>query len=318
MLAGAIALAVGACTPTARLDTSTPARFSATVAEAAKLAPGQAEQLQAAAKTFSDAYFAETPADGLPPREATRGMRASDLPSFVARHLTPSETIERKATFPDPWLAEQLSAAMSTEYQLLTERRTEASKSVMFTVDQYEIEDFVLIPPTDNLPLAEDKVRFLVTLTNHTNLDANQPTFQVRVSVDGELQPRLNRAFELAALKEPIAAGETRRIAFSCCSLATESYLNNKLRTLPSHAQIEVSLTRMLDVKQRELFDATRYSLTDHQRRMRAKACADFLDKNASTWVPGEVGDPCGTSLEQFESDAGPAVASAASSDAGA
>lgn len=295
----AIALAATACQPQITLDTTSIEAVHASVARAREaLAPEDLPAIESAVDKLVAAMQSDASREGsvgLNPL-ALNGLPVVELPAYVARReyrLAETAAVKPAIEWPNLSLAARVLRGVSLERSLLESRRQAAKKSALFTIDQFPIADFVVMPPTDNMRIEDDKARFVASITNNGELEAWTPAFHVLITVEGEGYPRLNREFQLERLADPVMPGETQRVAFSCCSLTEEPFHNAKLRNLPANARVDVSLVSLKDVKNRPLFDTAIFSREQEERLTWLTQCESYLKAHAAEWVPTTLGDPC-------------------------
>lgn len=290
----ACGLAVVGCQQAPQLEISSPTRLVDEVQSFLQQAPRpDSEIVLTAAASVAKAYEHPAQIASLPPFDAVKGLQPEELPSFAARHLDPEAELPVAPTFPSYSLSQRLLGTYRLELDQIEARKERALREMLATVDAFPIRDFALIPPSDDMPLTEDRARFVIEIGNTSPLSAYSPTVHVHISVPGELNPRLNTEFSIAQLDQPIDPGTSRRLAFSCCSLTEDPVRNHALRTLPANAVFEVRLVAIKDHKKRELFDPRTYSMAHEARREQLGRCIAHLEADLSAYVPYAAGDPC-------------------------
>lgn len=305
LLAVALATALGGCRREVTIDASSYKTLNASLNQMrTKLPPKPREDFDEARKRFNATYFPGGNANTQPGLKGTAswqvvgGMGAAEFVAYV-RTLDGGKPTERSPTFPNPALASRLLTQYQMELDLLREMRDQQFDRGRNTVDQFPVLDVTFVPPSDDMPIEQDRAVFRIQIRNESQYDAYNPQFRLVVEQPGDDVPVLDRTFVHDTQREPIGPGEEVSITYECCSLGLDPIHNSALKKLLPEAKIHVDVLQVRSHDSQELLDRSAFSMADAGRMKVLELCIKRISADVRGWVPyaqadepGGCGDP--------------------------
>lgn len=311
----AVYLSLTGCGLPERLDATDAASLKKSLDAAEKeLYPKDRPKFNAARKKFEAIYAPGNPDIAkYPDMYAVHKMTASEFYAFV-QDISRDSRVKRHEAYirqpanyyPSPAITQRLLDQYRLEKTLNDLSKDTTWLAGKNTVDQYPIVDTqVIIPPPGDLPVAMDKVKFIISMKNQSGFDAYVPTFRVTITTPQYSYPIYTGVFvDAEAKKDVIRPYQVKTSEFTCCSIASDPYFNKIMKGLDETAQVKVEVISVKSHNNQELISTELFNAKHNERSPIIDACIKLLENNLKTWVPPtrpEEGE-CGQYSERYAS----------------
>lgn len=248
---------------------------------------------KAARDRFVDAYITHPTGDLAAPM-AVDGMRLSQFIRFTANTVGAPRVEEANAhgrADVDPGVTRAFLSSLRLDKELLESARDRAQANGKFTVDQFEWARPAFVAPPEGALTQDDHATFAVNFVNRTEFDVFQPVFHLRIAL-----PTGEVVFDddlKSADKTPLEPNAPALLTYTCCSVATDALLNQRIKKLPAGTQFDYALVAIQDYRKKNVLDGLLFDQARYDRLKQVTACLSAVEGDADTWIPAKSGASC-------------------------
>lgn len=271
-----------------------------TLKEAIDSAVARAPKEQAAeAKRYRDLFvdaYIDHPKAELPDPTAVEGMTLSQFSRFTQSTLKgPPGSLRPPADPPGtvhPMLNSGYFASLKLDKELLENAREASRDKGLYTVDQFEWPRPAFVPPPDGAYVIDDHATFAVNFVNRTTFDVYGPVYHLTISDQDTGDILFNDDLKMDD-KTAIPPDTPVLLTYTCCNIATDPLLNQRLKKLPASAKFEWHLVSVMDYTRRNMLDTALFTDARYERLKQVSKCIDDMDKRLETWTPENAAEGC-------------------------
>ncbi|WP_199039905.1 MULTISPECIES: hypothetical protein [unclassified Dyella] len=256
---------------------------------------GRATELKHVRDQFVEAYI-EHPRAELPDAQAVAGMTLTQFERFTTSTLKGSpEPLKPPADPPStvhPSLNSGYFASLKLDKELLENTREASRDKGLYTVDQFDWPRPAFVPPPDGAYVIDDHATFAVNFVNRTTFDVYGPVYHLTISEPESGDILFDDDLKMDD-KTAIPPDTPVLLTYTCCNIATDPLLNQRMKKLPPNAKFEWHLVSVMDYTRRNMLDTTQFSDARYERLKQVTKCIDDMDKRLETWTPETAAEGC-------------------------